>query len=101
MTGEINISMELINKFVVEEYGYDENYGDYGNIGYNDLENIQIAYTTHEDTLDEIEVYVDLLNFRIKVHCGDKTIIKYKKESLKEFNKDVLENLEFNDLVSV
>lgn len=67
---------------------------------FSNLSAISVAYTTHEVTDREIQTYVDLENSRIYKTYNGSIVDELKYESLEKM-MSVLENLEFDDLVSI
>lgn len=84
-------AMQLINDFTNNEYGSDADF--------STMEKIGIAYTT-DDNDNDIQVSVDLVNYRmIFEHAGYDTHYELH-ESLDNLITEELNDLDFNELVS-
>ena len=84
---------ELIDDFCQSEYGSCADFSDPTAIG--------IAYTTLTDDEIPIQVNVDLEHFRIDRFLDDKALECWQYSSLDDLVENVLENLNFEDLISV
>lgn len=86
----------LISKFCNDEYGY--------RADFSDLTNIDIAYTSVSNSLDEyydVQVTVDLINYRLITKVDGVVRQSDEYANLETFIDDCLEYLSFDDLVSV
>ena len=81
----------LIDAFILEEYNQD-------GADYSDMTNIGIAYTTTEDDKYEVQVNVDLVNYRLVKIVGGVQVKEEVYPSLDELCKNQLEALDFDDL---
>ena len=81
----------LIDAFILEEYNQD-------GADYSDMTNIGIAYTTTEDDEYEVQVNVDLVNYRLEKIVGGVQVKEEVYPSLDELCKNQLEALDFDDL---
>ena len=81
----------LINDFCLREYGVE---GDY-----DDLTRVGIGYTTVEDTEIPIQVYVDLVNFRLERYSEDHLIDRRQYDSLEALIEEELQDLDFSELM--
>ena len=65
------------------------------------LDRVPIAYTTTEDTEESIETSVDLVNYRL-IQCLNGDIVsEVQYDSIEQMIKGCLENLDFDDLISL
>lgn len=96
-TKNLKHALELIENFLVDEYSLNEDDILYLNIPEN-LNKINLAFTTDEDTGKEIQVDVNLLKFKITTYLNNKeyNIIQYR--TLKELIENELESLDFDSL---
>lgn len=83
---------ELINDYCNLEFGSD---ADFSNIS-----RIPLAFTTHEITEGPIEVFADLVDYRIVQMYGDKIAEETRFGSIEEMIL-ALANLEFDELVAI
>lgn len=90
---ELERSKQLIADFIAAEYE--------GEIEFDDLSEVNIAYTETEDDGITIQVDVNLVDFSINKYLEDVLVSKEQFGSLKELNDSVLEYLDFGELVSV
>ena len=81
----------LIDDFCLREYGVE---GDY-----DDLTRVGIGYTTVEDTEIPIQVYVDLVNFRLERYSEDHLIDRRQYDSLEALIEEELQDLDFPELM--
>ena len=81
----------LIDDFCFREYGVE---GDY-----DDLARVGIGYTTVEDTEIPIQVYVDLVNFRLERYSEDHLIDRRQYNSLEALIEEELQDLDFSELM--
>ena len=84
---------ELIDNFCQGEYGSRADFSDPTAIG--------IAYTTLTDDEIPIQVNVDLEHFRIDRFLDDNALECWQYPSLEDLVENALENLNFEDLISV
>lgn len=84
---------EIIDAYTMEEF---QEHADF-----SDLEKIGVAYTTTEMEGLEVQVYIDLIHYRViqKVGSVEKSNVQYK--SLQDLITKELELLSFDDLVYV
>ena len=76
--------------------------GEYGSCAdFSDLTAIGIAYTTLTDDEIPIQVNVDLEHYRIDRFLDDKALECWQYSSLQDLVENALENLNFEDLISV
>lgn len=85
-------AIRLINDYCEKEFDTVANF--------SNMDHVDLAYTTDEETEIPIEVYADLETFRIIKEYDGKIVSEELFESLEDMNM-ALENLEFNDLVSL
>ncbi len=86
-------AQDLIQGFCIQEYSHDADF--------NNLSEIEIAFTNEEDTDLPIQVNVDLVNFRIDRYLHDVRLEPRQYASLQELIDNELIALDFNDLVYV
>lgn len=79
-----------INDFCQDEYG--------ATADFTNLEKVAIAYTNTEDERLEIQVDVDLINFRINRYINDELVENRQYDSLEELYDNL--DLSFSDLTS-
>jgi hypothetical protein len=91
---ELDRAKEYIMEFIVREYESED-------IEFNDLSNIDIAYTTTEDDEHEIQIKADLLNFSLNTYIDDILVNKDQYGSLKDLNDYNLKHLDFDTLVTI
>ena len=84
---------ELIDKYCVSEFGV--------HADFSDLRKIGVAYTTTENGEHEIQVYANLMDHRTEVYLDGENIANQKAESLGDYVKSQLPNLDFNELVEI
>ena len=80
----------LIDEFCIAEYGDPAEY--------DDLTDVELAFTETEDGLHEIQTSVDLLNCRIVKTVDAKTVHVDQYESLSDLIKNGLTGMEFGEL---
>lgn len=85
-------AMRLINEFCEEEYESSANF--------SNLDHVDIAYTTDEETDKEIQVYADLESFRIVTEYDGNIVAEELFDSVDDMCK-TLEVLDFNELTSL
>ena len=83
---------QIIDDFVEAEYGND-------GADYDDLSAINVAYTTTEDELHEIEAEVNLVDFQITTKVDGKAVRIEQYESLQDIINNGLDGMSFDDLV--
>lgn len=81
-----------INEYSEKEFGDEADF--------SDLSHVPLAFTTDEDNYLSIEVYADLLDYKIVTRYDDKTVSEEKYDSLREM-LGTLGNLEFDELVAL
>lgn len=104
---ELDRAKRLITEFCVEEYGIRDEFGDLIKdekslyVDFSDLSHVDIAYTTDAETDASIQIYADLVNYRIVSQYDgiDAKVEQYA--SLAEMNDKALSCLEFDRLVCV
>lgn len=84
----------LINDFVEVEYGSD-------GADYTDLSSVNVAYTTTEDELHEIQADVNLVDFQIVTKVDNQIVRTEQYSSLQDIVENGLQGLDFGDLVYV
>ena len=84
----------LINNFVEVEYDSD-------GADYSDLSSINVAYTTTEDELHEIEAEINLVDYRIVTKVDGQIVHTDQYDSLQSIVEYGLKGLEFDELVYV
>lgn len=90
MKSKLDEAKQLINEFCENEYG--------SGADFNDLQNINVAYTTTEDD-EEIQVTFDLINLELRQYVNSELYDKIIYSSLEDMiNKD-LKHLDFDELV--
>lgn len=82
-----------INDFCLDEYSEEADF--------SDLSNIPIAYTTDEQTEYEIQVSIDLLQYRMIYQYDGQVVREEQYGSLDDMNENALSVLDFDDLVSL
>ena len=82
-----------INDFCLDEYSEEADF--------SDLSNIHIAYTTDEKTEYEIQVSIDLLQYRMIYQYDGQVVREEQYGSLDDMNENALSVLDFDDLVSL
>lgn len=85
---------QLINDFVEVEYGSD-------GADYTDLSSVNVAYTTTEDELHEIQADVNLVDFQIVTKVDNQIVRTEQYSSLQDIVESGLQGLDFGDLVYV
>ncbi len=97
-----NIQDELAAaKKVVLEYLNDEFDQIHTNEVFKDLEHVGVAFTTTEDSDREIQIEVDLKNFKLNRYLDSELIESVKFESLSEMSEKCLSALDFSDLTYI
>ena len=82
----------LINEFCLSEY-------DHG-CEFKDLEHIGLAYTTTTDDLHDLQVEVDLVNYKMVALVDWKVADEVQFDSLEQLIEQELELLDFENLIS-
>ncbi len=85
---------QLINEFCIIEYDSD-------GADFSDLTAVNIAYTTTEDELHEIQADVNLVDYYIETKVDGKRVSIEQHDSLNDLVENGLVGLEFGDLVYV
>ena len=93
---ELDIAKDLIMEFISQEYEEEKR-----DFDFTDLEHIQIAYTTTEDGLHDIQVEVNLKSFRIDRYVDGQIVNSEKYQSLNDLIEYELKFLDFSDLVYI
>ena len=83
---------DLINQFCSQEYGSEADF--------SDLQKVSVAYTTITDDEIPVEVYVNLISFRLDRYIEGIIVDSRQYSSLKELTEKELVNLDFDELVS-
>ena len=93
-TAELERAKQLINEFTQQEYGDEADF--------TNLHNVDIAYTTTEDSEESpIQVSADLINHTIVYQLDGETYKTEQYNSLKDMNENGLTGLDFGELVAV
>ncbi len=92
---ELDQAKELIMDFIVREYGE----GEYSDV-FDDLSNIDIAYTTTEDEEHTIQATVDLVNYTLQKKIDDSVVETLQYDTLSGLIIE-LYNLDYSELVDV
>lgn len=88
---KLDIAKHLILSFCRREYD--------SAADFSDLSRIPVAYTTTEDTEENIEVFLDLVNYRL-IQCLDgDTVNEVQYDSIEQMTEECLKTLDFDDLV--
>ena len=90
---QLEKAKRLITDFCMQEY---ESAPDFTNMG-----EISIAYTTITDEEIPIQVYVDLVHFRLNTYLDGELVGSKEYDSLEEFVEEELADLDFDDLTYV
>ena len=93
---EIDIAKELITDFMIEEYDTESKDVDFAN-----LKAVDIAYTTTEDGLHEIQTRIDLENYKVNKYVDEVLVHTDSYGSFKELIDYELRYLNFEELVYV
>ena len=83
----------LINDFCESEY-------DHG-CEFNDLEHIGIAYTTSGDGEHDIQIEVDLVNYKMLSIIDGEIAQEVQFDSLEQLIDEELEGLDFENLIAI
>jgi len=93
---ELDRAKDYIMDFIAKEYEEDRKPFEFEN-----LERIEIAYTTTEDEKHGIQATVDLVNFAVNTYVDDTLVHSDRFGSLKELNDYALQHLDYGSLVYV
>lgn len=85
-------AIRLINDYCEKEFDSKANF--------SNMDHVDLAYTTDEETDIPIQVYADLVSYRIVTEYGDRVIHEDLYDSLADMHTD-LANLEFDELVAI
>jgi len=96
IVSEMDKAKDYIMDFISKEYEEERK-----EFEYEDLENIDIAYTTTKDEKYEIQAKVDLINYEVNTYIDDVLVNTDSYESLEDLNKYELQYLDYYSLVSV
>ena len=89
---DLDAAKELIDQFCSQEYGSEADF--------SDLQKVSVAYTTITDDAIPVEVYVNLIKFRLDRYIEGVIVDSRQYSSLKELTEQELVNLDFDELVS-
>ena len=89
---DLDAAKELIDQFCSQEYGSEADF--------SDLHKVSVAYTTITDDEIPVEVYVNLIKFRLDRYIEGIIVDSRQYRSLKELTEQELVNLDFDELVS-
>ena len=89
---DLDAAKELIDQFCSQEYGSEADF--------SDLQKVSVAYTTITDDEIPVEVYVNLIKFRLDRYIEGTIVDSRQYSSLKELTEQELVNLDFDELVS-
>ena len=87
------LAERLINDYCISEFGYEADF--------TNIEKIGVAYTTTEDERHEIQVYVNLKEFKLETYFDNHLIDTEQYESLENMNESCLSYLSFDELVYI
>lgn len=90
---KLEMAKELINEYCYKEFG--------GPVDFDDLEHISITYTTVTDDEIPIQIYIDLVHFRLERYLENYLLERIQYESLDALIANELEFLDFDLLISV
>jgi len=96
LPSELDRAKELIQDYITKEYEEDRDPFEFEN-----LEKVDIAYTTTEDEKHGIQASVDLVNFSLNTYIDDVLVHKEEYGTLKELNEFALEHLDYGSLIFV
>ena len=88
----LDVAKELIKQFCSQEYGSEADF--------SDIQKVSIAYTTITDDEIPVEVYVNLIEFRLDRYIEGIIVDSRQYRSLKELTERELVDLDFDELVS-
>ena len=89
---DLDVAKELIDQFCSQEYGSEADF--------SDIQKVSIAYTTITDDEIPVEVYVNLIEFRLDRYIESIIVDSRQYCSLEELTEQELVNLDFDELVS-
>ncbi len=93
---EIDIAKDLIMNFLADEYDSEDE-----KVDFEDLKAVDVAYTTTEDGLHEIQVRIDLEACKVNKYVDEVLVHTDSYGSLKELIEYELRCLDFGELVYV
>ncbi len=93
---ELDKAKDYLIEFMVSEYD-----SDVESLDDQELNSIDIAYTTTEDEKHEIQARVDLENYTVTTYLDEVMVHQDKYDSLKDMNEFGLQHLDFESLISV
>lgn len=96
VVSELDKAKDYIMDFIANEYEEDRKSFEFEN-----LEHIEIAYTTTEDEKHGIQATIDLVNFAVNTYVDDTLVHTDSYGSLKELNEYALQHLDYGSLVYV
>jgi N12 class adenine-specific DNA methylase len=96
VVSELDKAKDYIIDFIAKEY--EENRKPFE---FENLERIEIAYTTTEDEKHGIQAAIDLVNFAVNTYVDDTLVHTDSYGSLKELNDYALQHLDYGSLVYV
>jgi len=96
VVSELDKAKDYIMDFIANEYEEDRKPFEFEN-----LERIEIAYTTTEDEKHGIQATIDLVNFAVNTYVDDTLVQTDSYGSLKELNDYALQHLDYGSLVYV
>jgi len=96
VVSELDKAKDYIMNFIANEYEEDRKPFEFEN-----LERIEIAYTTTEDEMHGIQAAIDLVNFEVNTYVDDTLVHTDSYGSLKELNEYALQHLDYTSLVYV
>ena len=82
-----------INEYCEREFGDEADF--------SDLNRVDLAFTTDENEEYTIDVYADLVQYRIVTELGGVAVREEQYDSLKEMTENALNNLTFDDLTYI
>lgn len=91
-SAELEKAKNYIDDYCEAEYGSPADF--------SDLSNVSILYTTDEDDEVDVQVYVDLENYRINYMYDGNIVNSDEYSSLEDMNRDALSVLEWDWLYS-
>ena len=89
---DLDVAKELIDQFCSQEYGSEADF--------SDIQKVSIAYITITDDEIPVEVYVNLIEFRLERYIEGIIVDSRQYRSLEELTEQELVNLDFDELVS-
>lgn len=94
---DIDEAKATISSFLISEFGDDVDLKD----TFKDLSNVPVAYTITEDEKHEIQVSLDLVNFKFNKYVDGKLIKTEKYKNLIEMKNYCLDYLDYDYLVYI